>query len=62
MLYLQVRPARKNCVTKFHNNRIAALAICDANDDSDSNKRPYAYKASVCSIIVRNYTDVPGAK
>ena len=60
MLYLQLRPARKNYITKILQQQDSGSRKCDANDDSDSNKRPYAYDAG--SIIERNYIDLPGAK
>ena len=63
MLYLQLRPARKNYITKILQQQDSGCRKCDASDDSDSNKRPYAYDAmSAGSVIERNYTDLPGAK
>ena len=63
MLYLQLRPARKNYITKILQQQDSGSRKCDASDDSDSNKRPYAYDAmSASSLIERNYTDLPGAK
>ena len=56
-------PARKNYITKILQQQDSGSRKCDASDDSDSNKRPYAYDAmSAGSIIERNYTDLPGAK
>ena len=61
MLYLQLRPARKNYITKILQQPDSGSSNCDASDDSDFNKQPYAYDAmSADSIIVKNYTDLPG--
>ena len=63
MLYLQLRPARNNYITKILQQQDSGSRKCDVRDDSDSNKRPCVYDAmSSGSIIVRNYTDLPGAK
>ena len=63
MPYLQLRPARKNYITKILQQQDSGSRKCDASDDSDFNKRPYSYDAmSAGSIIERNYTDLPGAK
>ena len=63
MLYLQLLPARKNYITKILQQQDSGSSKRDASDDSDSNKRPYAYDAMPAgSIIERNYTDFPGAK
>ena len=65
MLYLQLRPARKNYITKILQRTTgpdSSSSNCDASSDSDS-KRPYTYDAiSAGSIILRNYTDLPWAK
>ena len=45
MLYLQLRPARKNYITKILQQQDSGASNCDASDDSDYNKRPYAYDA-----------------
>ena len=47
MLYLQLRPARKNYITKILQQQDSGSRKCDASDDSDSNKRTYAYDASL---------------
>ena len=63
MLYLQLRPARKNYITKILQQQDSGSSNCNEGDDRDSNKRPYAYDTmSAGSIVVRNYTDLPGAK
>ena len=63
MLYFELRPARKNYITTILQQQDSGSRKCDASDDSDSNKRPYAYDAmSAGSIIERNYTNLPGAK
>ena len=54
MLYLQLRPARKNCITEILQQQDSESSTCDASNDSDPNKRPYACDAmSVGCIIVR---------
>ena len=64
MLYLQLRPARKNYITKILQQQDSSSWKCDASNESDSNKWPYASDASMSagSIIERNYTNLPGAK
>ena len=63
MLYLQLRPARKNYITKILQQQDSSSWKCDASNQSDSNKWPYASDAmSAGSIIERNYTNLPGAK
>ena len=63
MLYLQLRPARKNYITKILQQQDSSSSNCDASDGTDYNKRPYAYDVmSAGSTIVRNYADLPGAK
>ena len=62
MLYLQLRPARKNYITKILHNRIAELGNVTQAMTAII-KRLYAYDAmSAGSIIEGNYTDLPGAK
>ena len=47
---LAITNCKKIILTKFHNNRIAAVAICDPSDDSGSNKRPYAHDAMSAAL------------
>ena len=51
MIYLQLRPARKNYITKILQQQDSSSRKCDASDDSDSNKRPYAYDATSAGSI-----------
>ena len=58
MPYLQLRPARKNYITKILQQQDSGFRKCNTSDDSDSNKRPHAYDAmSAGSIIERNHSD-----
>ena len=63
MLYLQLRPARKNCITKILQQQDSGSWKFDASNESDSNKWPYASDAmSAGSIIERNYSNLLGVK